>query len=91
MAAETGAATFLRQQRAIMGRADSRPSLSAIACPTLLIRGAQDGITTEAHQQEILAGVPGARLELIEDCGHLPTLERPLTTNRILGDWLSSI
>jgi pimeloyl-ACP methyl ester carboxylesterase len=90
MAAETGAETFLRQQRAIMGRADSRPSLGAIACPVLLVRGAQDGITTEAQQQEILAGAPGARLRTIEDCGHLPTLERPATTNRILADWLAS-
>jgi pimeloyl-ACP methyl ester carboxylesterase len=89
MAADTGAETFLRQQRAIMGRPDSRPSLGAIACPALLIRGAQDAITTEAHQREILAGIPGARLEAIDDCGHLPTLERPVTTNRILAEWLS--
>jgi pimeloyl-ACP methyl ester carboxylesterase len=90
MAADTGAETFLRQQRAIMARPDSRPSLSAIACPTLLIRGAQDGITTEAHQQELLAGIPGARLEAIHDCGHLPTLERPVTTTRVLREWLGA-
>ena len=89
MATETGAPRFLRQQRAIMSRADSRPSLAAIAVPTLLIRGAQDGITTEAHQAEILAGVAGSSLAVIEDCGHLPTLEKPLTTNRLLSDWLA--
>jgi pimeloyl-ACP methyl ester carboxylesterase len=90
MAAETGAERFLRQQRAIMGRPDSRPSLQAIATPTLLVRGAQDGITTEAHQAEILAGVPGARLETIDHCGHLPTLEKPQTTSRLLADWLAA-
>jgi len=90
MAADTGAETFLRQQRAIMSRADSRPSLSAIAVPTLVIRGAQDGITTPAHVDEILAGISGARFEEIADCGHLPTLEKPVTTNRILAEWLSS-
>jgi pimeloyl-ACP methyl ester carboxylesterase len=89
MATDTGATRFLGQQRAIMGRADSRPSLGAIAVPTLLIRGEQDGITTQAHQDEILAGIPGARLVAIEDCGHLPTLEKPVTTNRILLDWLA--
>ncbi len=89
MAMETGAPRFLGQQRAIMSRADSRPSLAAITVPTLLIRGAQDGITTEAHQAEILAGVVGSRLVVVEDCGHLPTLEKPLTTNRILADWLA--
>jgi pimeloyl-ACP methyl ester carboxylesterase len=89
MATETGASRFLGQQRAIMSRADSRPSLAAIAAPTLLIRGDQDGITTQAHQDEILAGIAGSRLEAIADCGHLPTLEKPVTTNRILAAWLA--
>jgi pimeloyl-ACP methyl ester carboxylesterase len=89
MATDTGASRFLGQQRAIMSRADSRPSLAAISVPTLFIRGEQDGITTQAHQDEILAGIPGSRLAAIEDCGHLPTLEKPVTTNRILVDWLA--
>lgn len=89
MAADTGPETFLSQQRAIMGRADSRPSLGAIAVPTLVIRGAQDGITTQAHVDEILAGIPAARFEEIADCGHLPTLEKPVTTNRLLAGWLA--
>ena len=89
MAAETGAETFLRQQRAIMGRPDSRPSLGAIAVPTLVIRGAQDGITTQAQQEEILAGIRGARFAAIDDCGHVPTLETPASTNRILAEWLA--
>jgi pimeloyl-ACP methyl ester carboxylesterase len=89
MAAETGADTFLRQQRAIMSRADSRPSLGRITVPTLVIRGVQDGITTQGHLDEILAGVSRARLEAIEACGHLPMLEKPATTNRILAEWLA--
>ena len=89
MAMDTGAARFLGQQRAIMSRPDSRPSLAAITVPTLLVRGDQDGITTQAHQDEILAGIAGSRLEAIPDCGHLPTLEKPLTTNRILTEWLA--
>ena len=90
MAGDTGAETFLRQQRAIMSRADSRPGMGQIACPTLVIWGRQDGITTEAHQAEIVAGVPGARLEVIEDCGHLTTLEKPATTARLLATWFGA-
>lgn len=89
MAADTGPERFLAQQRAIMGRIDSRPSLSAIKAPTLVIRGAQDGITTQAHQDEILAGIPHARFVELEGVGHLPTLEQPETTNRLLLDWLA--
>jgi pimeloyl-ACP methyl ester carboxylesterase len=89
MAADTGAETFLRQQRAIMSRADSRPSLADITLPTLVVRGAQDCITTPAHVDEILGGIAGARFEEIADCGHLPTLEKPVTTNRLLARWVA--
>lgn len=88
MALDTGAETFLAQQRAIMGRVDSRPGLGAIACPTLLVRGAQDGITTPEQQDEMLAAVPGARLETLDDAGHLVTLERPRSVNALLRAWL---
>jgi pimeloyl-ACP methyl ester carboxylesterase len=87
MAARTGAETFMSQQRAIMARADSRPSLAAIACPTLLIWGRQDGITTLAHQEEIAGSIAGACLDVVEDCGHLVTLEKPVTATHILGGW----
>jgi pimeloyl-ACP methyl ester carboxylesterase len=90
MAQETGAETFLRQQRAIMARADSRPTLAAIACPTLVVWGRQDGIATLAHQEEIVGGIPGARLEIVEDCGHLATLEKPRTVTGLLTEWLGS-
>jgi pimeloyl-ACP methyl ester carboxylesterase len=89
MAQHTGPDTFLRQQRAIMGRPDSRPSLGSIACPTLVIWGRQDGIATLAHQEELIGGIPNARLEIIEDCGHLATLEKPRTVSSLLADWLS--
>lgn len=91
MAADTGAERFLAQQRAIMSRIDSRPSLTAIKVPTLVIRGAQDGITTEAHQAEILAGIPQARFVEMSRVGHLPTLEAPDETNRLLKDWLAEV
>jgi pimeloyl-ACP methyl ester carboxylesterase len=91
MAAETGAETFLRQQRAIMSRADSRPRLAAIRTPTLVVRGAQDAITTEAHHAEIVQGIPGARPVVLDDCGHLPTLERPGTTTALLAGWLTEV
>lgn len=89
MAADTGAQTFLRQQRAIMTRPDSRPSLGAIRAPSLVLRGAQDGITTPGHVDEIVGAIPHARFEEIPDCGHLPTLEKPQTTNRLLAAWLA--
>lgn len=89
MAADTGAKAFLKQQRAIMSRPDSVASLAAIACPTLIVFGHEDGITTHEHQQQLLDGIPGARLEIIEDCGHMVTLERPEAVNALLGNFLA--
>lgn len=89
MARVTGPKTFLAQQRAIMARADSRPGLAQIPCATLVVRGRQDAIATEHHAEEIAAGIAGARLEVVEGCGHLTTLEKPQTLARLLVDWFA--
>jgi pimeloyl-ACP methyl ester carboxylesterase len=88
MAEDTGAEAFLRQQRAIMTRQDSRPSLARIAVPTLIACGREDGIVTLAQQQEMERGIRGARLEIVEDCGHLIALEQPARLVALLRGWL---
>lgn len=90
MLRRVGAATYLRQEQAVMGRIDSRPSLAGIGCPTLVLCGRQDAATPLALSEEIAAGIPGARLEVIEDCGHLATMERPDAVNRTLVAWLTA-
>lgn len=88
MASDTGATTFLTQQRAIMTRIDSRPSLTAIDAKTLLLWGDADGITSRGHQHEMLHAVPGAKLVVIPGAGHLPMLEQPGATRQILDVFL---
>jgi len=90
VAEETGPEAFLRQQQAIMGRADSRPGLAAIACPTLVRVGDADVLTPPAQAQEMVAGIPGARLVIVPDCGHLSTLERPQAMTQALVEWMES-
>lgn len=87
MAADTGPDIFLRQQRALMARIDSRPSLANITVPTLLVRGSEDGIITQAHQDEMLVALPYARLETISGVGHLPTIEAPETIATLLSEF----
>jgi|SRR5208283_5330628 len=77
MAEEAGSAGFIRQQRAIMGRPDSRPSLSAIQCPTLVLVGDGDELTPPDRAAEMARGIAGSRLVTVPECGHLSTLERP--------------
>ncbi len=79
---------YVRQQTAIMNRPDSRPGLGSIACPTLVLCGRQDAITPPALHEEIAGGIPGARLVLIEDCGHLSAMEQPQAVTALLREWL---
>lgn len=88
MASDTGPEVFQRQQRAIMARPDSRPMLASIACPTMLVFGRQDGITTIEHQKEMRDAIPDVRLEIIEDCGHMMTLEKAEEVNALLERFL---
>jgi pimeloyl-ACP methyl ester carboxylesterase len=89
MGADTGTDTFKRQQMALMTRPDSAPLLAGIRCPTLVIVGEQDALTPPQLSREIAAGIAGARLEIIPECGHLSTLERPERVNRALREWLA--
>jgi pimeloyl-ACP methyl ester carboxylesterase len=88
MAEETGPEAFVRQQRAIMTRPDCRPLLTSIRCPTLVLVGDGDERTPPVLSEEIAAGIAGARLVRVPDCGHLSTLERPEAVNRALVEWL---
>jgi pimeloyl-ACP methyl ester carboxylesterase len=89
MAEETGPDAFVRQQKAIMSRPDCRPLLKSIRCPTLVLVGDGDTLTPPVLSEEIAAGIAGARLVRVPDCGHLSTLERPEAVNRALVEWLA--
>ncbi len=88
MGADTGTEAFKRQQAAIMSRPDSRPLLAHIRVPTLIVVGRQDALTPPELSQEMASAIPGAHLEIIPDCGHLSTLERPQAVNRAMRAWL---
>ncbi len=90
MAEETGPDAFLRETQAIMTRADARPVLSTISCPTLVLVGDNDALTPPKLAEEIAAGIRGARLVVIADCGHVSTLERPAAVNQALAEWMES-
>ena len=88
MAACLGKDGFLRKQRAIIRRVDSRPHLPRIACPTLVLCGREDASTPLALSEEMAALVPGARLEVVERCGHMSAMERPAEVSAALRRWL---
>jgi pimeloyl-ACP methyl ester carboxylesterase len=78
----------VRQQHAIIARADSRPLLETIACPTLVVHGADDAVIPVENGEELASAIPGARLVQFEACGHVVTAERADDTTALLVQWL---
>jgi pimeloyl-ACP methyl ester carboxylesterase len=80
---------FGRQQAALASRDDYRPSLAAIACPSLVIGGSDDPLATPKLAYELAAGIPGAGIEIIPRCGHYSVLERPGEVNAVVSRFVA--
>jgi pimeloyl-ACP methyl ester carboxylesterase len=89
MAQEIGADGFVREQRAIIDRADSRRMLVDIDIPTVVIVGRQDQVTPLPRSEEMAADIADSRLVVLEDCGHMSPLEKPAEVTAALRRWLS--
>jgi pimeloyl-ACP methyl ester carboxylesterase len=88
MADDVGPEAFVRQQTAMIGRPDSRPTLAWIRCPTLVLSGDEDHTIPNSLSTEMANGIPGAKLVILPDCGHLPQPEQPQATADALVAWL---
>jgi pimeloyl-ACP methyl ester carboxylesterase len=64
---------------------DLLPHLPAIGAPTLVIAADDDPATPPEHGERIAAGVPGARLEIVQDSRHMATVEQP----RVMADLIA--
>lgn len=84
-----GLETFARQTEAIISRIDSRPFLSAISVPTLVLAGDSDILTPPDLAEEIATAIPNARLTVVPLCGHASTLEQPLAVINALVTWIA--
>ncbi|GAA4558403.1 alpha/beta fold hydrolase [Pseudonocardia xishanensis] len=81
-------------RRAVLAVADRAPvaaELHRITAPTLVVVGADDLATPPDHAERIAAGIRGARLELLSDCGHSSSLERPDAVSALLSEFLGSL
>lgn len=90
MAKAIGGQNFKAQQRAIMGREDSLETLGQIRCPTLVLCGRQDALTPLDLHHLMADGISDARLVVIEDAGHLSSMEQPSAVSAVLRYWLQA-
>lgn len=79
---------FAAQLRALLGRPDATPLLSGIPCPTLLLCGRQDAWSPLERHAEMASLIPGSRLAVIEDAGHMTIMEAPQAVAEALAEWL---
>ena len=63
---------------------DYRAMLPSISVPTLVMYGTKDSVAPAALSEEIARGVPGARLEVVQDAGHVTNADAPERFNEIL-------
>ena len=82
-----GKDVFVRQTR--LERADNRAALAALTCPVVVACGAEDKITPPAHHREMAALIPGAKLVIIPEAGHMTPLEQPDAVADLLRDLLA--
>lgn len=82
---------FAAQVQALLQRPDATPLLSELRCPALLICGRQDSWSPLSRHEEMAARIPGSRLEVIEDAGHMSTMERPHSVTTVMQEWLDSL
>jgi pimeloyl-ACP methyl ester carboxylesterase len=76
---------------AMAERPDSVPTLKQIACPTLVIVGELDGLTTPVDARHMADGIRGARLETIPGAAHLSNMEQPEEFNRAVTSFVETI
>ncbi|MBU3740337.1 MAG: alpha/beta hydrolase [Rhodoferax sp.] len=82
-------AQFAAQIRALLARPDAAPLLDGIRCPTLVLTGRQDLWSPPAQHAAMAQAIPGAVLSIVEDCGHMSTLEQAPAVNAALAAWLA--
>ena len=72
------------------GKYDFRPKLKTITAPVLLLQGRQD-IAGEANICEVHSLIKNSTLIFIDKCGHMPWLEQPEQTWKIVNDFLAHL
>ena len=82
-------AIFEAQINALLNRPDATAQLSQIAVPTAVLCGRDDQWSSLARHEQMVALIPGARLQVIENSGHMTTMERPQVVGEALAEWMA--
>jgi len=79
---------FEAQMKALLARPNATPLLKLIHCPTLLLSGREDGWSPPFRHEQMAGMIPGSKLVVIPDCGHMSTMEQPGAVAQVMRSWL---
>jgi pimeloyl-ACP methyl ester carboxylesterase len=89
MARTLGPEIYIRQARAMQRRKDQQATLRRCKVPALVMCGAYDTLCPVKRHEFMAELIPYAQLRVLDQAGHLPTLEQPEETTAALRDWLA--
>lgn len=90
MALDLGPEVFENQSIALRDRPDQQDTLRGATVPTLILCGREDALCPVERHELMHALIPGSELVIVDDAGHMPTLEQPDAVNRAMARWLEA-
>lgn len=91
MAQRVGGPAGAAQARALNARRESASRLGALTMPAMVLWGEQDALVPVVVGQALATALPNARFEVLPECGHLPTLEKPVESAALFAEFLKTV
>jgi pimeloyl-ACP methyl ester carboxylesterase len=88
MALSLGPDVFINQSRALQKRADQLNTIQSINIPVLIMCGSEDKLCTVERHEMMHNMISDSDLKIINNAGHMPTLEQPRETTEVIKEWL---
>lgn len=89
MAEDLGKQAFINQSIALRDRPDYQNVLKGVDIPTLIMCGREDVLCPIERHVLMHELISGSVLHIVDNAGHLPTLEQPEIVNKALDKWLN--
>ncbi|MFI5400353.1 MAG: alpha/beta fold hydrolase [SAR324 cluster bacterium] len=81
----------LQRDFAVCGAWQGRLHAAKVACPALVVAGAQDRMTPAKSARQLADAIPGARYEVLAGVGHMVPAEAPRALLRLLEGFLAGV
>ena len=88
MALTLGPDVFINQSRALQSRLDQQNTIQSIKIPVLIMCGSEDKLCPVEKHEMMHNMITDSDLKIINNAGHMPTLEQPRETTEVIKEWL---